>query len=370
VVVSCQADVLTRLCVESVLENTDGPSFELVVVDNGSTDGSRAYLRTIERRFANVRLVLNDSNRGFPAASNQGLAVARGRMLVLLNNDTIVAPGWLTRLLRQADNPSVGLVGPTTNRIGNEAELFVEYQTYGQYLAVARARAERFDGAAVPIRMPAMFCVAFRRDVLEAVGYLDEQFGVGLLEDDDYAERVGAAGLRCLCCEDVFVHHFGEGTFGRLYASGDHGRLLAANRARFEHKWGKPWAPYSRRPQADYEHVRDRIREIVAGCLPVGSAVAVANRGDEEMIRFERHRGLHFPQTDEGVYAGRHPADDVEAIAELEAVRRRGADYFLLPRTSFWWLDHYTDLNRHVEGRYARVVDDDACIVFELGDAR
>src|SRR6185369_12681862 len=68
VVVAHDAVALTRLCVESVLANTARPPFELIVVDNASRDGTRAYLRTLARRFPDVALVLNDVNRGFAAA--------------------------------------------------------------------------------------------------------------------------------------------------------------------------------------------------------------------------------------------------------------------------------------------------------------
>jgi hypothetical protein len=137
VVVSHDNLVLTRLCVESVLANAAQPPFELIVVDNASRDGSRVWLRTLERRFPNVALVLNDENRGFAAATNQGLALARGELLVLLNNDAIVAPGWLERLAAHAAAPEIGLVGVVTNRIGNEAEVTVGYETYGDFLREA-----------------------------------------------------------------------------------------------------------------------------------------------------------------------------------------------------------------------------------------
>src|SRR5207253_6238425 len=108
----------------------------------------------------------------------------------------------------------VGLVGPVTNRIGNEAEVPVEYTTYDAFLEEAAARAETYAGASSPLPMPAMFCLAFRRDVYERIGPLDERFGLGTLEDDDYARRAAACGFELLCAEDVLVHHFGEASFG------------------------------------------------------------------------------------------------------------------------------------------------------------
>jgi GT2 family glycosyltransferase len=365
-VVSYDNFVATRMCVESLLANTSEPPFELIVIDNGSRDGSRAFLRTIERRFANVRLILNDANRGFAAACNQGLAVAAGELLVLLNNDAIVAPGWLADLRRAAADESVGLIGAVTNRIGNEAEVAVEYTTYGGFIEAAAARARAFAGESFEIPMPAMFCLAMRAEVYDRIGPIDERFGPALLEDDDYAERARKSGLRCICCEGVLVHHFGEGSLGRLFEDGAYAELLERNRGAFADKWGRPWEPYGRRTAADYEALRTRVRETVGRRLPALSAVIVASRGDDELLRFEGREGWHFPQTAEGVYAGHYPADSHDAIEQLERLRAKGGDYLLLPRTSLWWLDYYRGLRLHLNERYREVLNDDDCLVYAL----
>ena len=306
------------------------------------------------------------ANRGFAPANNQALAAARGDVLVLLNNDTVVPRGWLAGLMRHLEDPTAGAVGPVTNRIGNEAEVAVGYESYSAFLDEARARGEAHASRSFDIVMPAMFCLALRREVHEHLGALDEGFGTGLLEDDDYAERARRAGYRSVCAEDVLVHHFGEGSFGRLFGDGTHGRLLASNRRRFEEKWNVTWEPYERRQAADYELLRERVREIVSARLPEDTAVIVATRGDDDLLRLPNHRGWHFPQTAEGVYAGHYPADSEEAIAALEQLRARGGDYFLLPRTSLWWLEYYRELGAHLERHYNTIVEDDACLVFEL----
>jgi GT2 family glycosyltransferase len=370
VVVSYDNFALTRLCLESVLAATTGSAYELIVVDNGSRDGTRGYLRTLERRFPQVRVIANAENGGFPRACNQGLATANGELLVLLNNDTIVPPGWLARLEEHARRPEVGLVGPVTNRIGNEAEIPVEYVTYGGFLAEAATRADEFAGVASPLPMPAMFCIAFRRDVFDRIGPLDERFGLGTLEDDDYARRAAACGLELLCAEDVLVHHFGEASFGRLVPSGRYIEILDENRRLFEEKWGDAWRPYDRRRVEEYEQVKERVRGVVRDEVPPGSTVLVVSRGDDELLALDGRHGVHFPQDAPGNYAGHYPADSAAAIAALERLRSDGCSYLVVPRPGLWWLDHYDGFAAHLADNAVSVVRDEACVLYELREVR
>jgi len=114
-----------------------------------------------------------------------------------------------------------------------------------------------------------------------------------------------------------------------------------------------------------------RIRQLVGRQVPAGSIVAVVSRGDDELLAFERRRGWHFPRTDKGVYAGHHPADSAVAIAHIEDLRKRGAEYLLIPRTGFWWLEHYTEFRDYLESRCRRVWRDErTCVLYALGGRR
>jgi len=357
--------VFTRMCLESVLANTGGEYFEIIVVDNASSDGTRDYLCSLVARNANVRAIFNETNCGFAKANNQGLAAAAGEVFVLLNNDTIVPPGWLPRLIAHLDDPAVGATGPTTNRIGNEAEVDVCCDTYGDFLRAADAASTQ-GSRAFDIPTLTMFCLAMRRDVFEKLGPLDERFTVGLLEDDDYSMRLHRAGLRLVCAEDVLVYHFGQASFGQLVAGGEYATLLATNQRLFEEKWGEPWTPYQRRRSARYEQEVRRLREVVEAALPQQAKVLVVSRGDDELLLLGSRHAAHFPQDERGGYAGCYPADAQSALAQLAAAHRAGAEFLVVPSAAAWWLTHYHDFGRHLREQCDIVVQEDAAIIFRL----
>jgi ABC-type multidrug transport system fused ATPase/permease subunit/GT2 family glycosyltransferase/ubiquinone/menaquinone biosynthesis C-methylase UbiE len=362
--------VYVRLCLESVLANTDYPDYEIVVVDNGSTDGTPAYLCELAEYHPCVRVIFNEHNRGFAPANNQGLSVATGAVLILLNDDTIVPPGWLTGLVRHLEDQTIGLLGPLTNHTCNEAQISVPYHTYGEFEQFVRYRTLVSGGALADIRMLAMFCVAMRCDVFERIGPLDERFAIGMFEDDDYAIRVRASGYRVACADDVFVHHFGQASLGKLVPSGEFGRLLQTNRKQFERKWYITWEPHQYQLNEQYVQLVNRIRAVVARSLLPDATVIVVSKGDDELLQLDSRRAWHFPQAEDGVYAGHYPADSAQAIAHLEALRGRGGEFLLFPSTAFWWNEHYTEFRQYLEQRYRMIVrQEDTCIIFSLSEA-
>jgi len=367
VVVVCHDGLpLTRLCLASLLaDHDDALSLEVLVVDNASTDGTAADVAALAVVDPRVRLLPQSTNVGFAAGVNAGLAAAVGDVLVLLNNDTLVPPGALARLVRHLTDPEVGAVGPVTNRCGNEAEVAVTWSTWGGLVAAAQDRGQRFAGQVYDLPVLTMFCTAFRREVLERVGPLDERFGIGLFEDDDWAERVRAAGLRLVVAEDVLVHHHGEGSLGHLVATGEHGQLFARNRAAFEAKWGQAWQPHAHRPGADYLRQVRELCDAVRRTLPEQARVLVVSKGDSALLRFGRPAG-HFPQDADGAFPGYYPGDSGEAVDHLEQLCDRGFTHLVLPATSTWWLDHYDGLARHLDTSGERVLDDAAGTVFRL----
>lgn len=229
---------LNRLCLESLLARTEWPNREIIAVDNASSDGTPELLAELCRRHSDFRVIALDRNRGFPAAANAGLAQAAGAYLVLLNNDTVVPRGWATALIRHlARDPKLGLVGPVTNAIANEARVEVGYADLRDFPAWAADWMRLHDGQTFPISMLAFFCVAMRRELLDDVGFLDERFGPGLFEDGDYNRRARARGWEVCCARDAFVHHWQMASFRRL-GKEEYMKLFEENRRKFEEKWG------------------------------------------------------------------------------------------------------------------------------------
>ncbi len=256
---------LTQACLASLDEYSDYGPLEVIVVDNSSTDGTREFLKDWAKIGINRGIILNDDNKGFAAANNQGLGLAAGEYLVLLNNDTYVTPGWVRTLMSHLRRDrNIGLIGPVTNNVGNEAKIDIEYPNMEEMRKISRNYTLRNIGKTFPLRTTAFFCVMMRRDVYGRVGPLDEAFGIGFFEDDDYCRRVEQLGLRIVCTEDVFIHHNLSSSFNKL-KSRERQALFDKNRALYEEKWGK-WVPHvyrnsaSTRPSAflGFEHITGR----------------------------------------------------------------------------------------------------------------
>jgi GT2 family glycosyltransferase/glycosyltransferase involved in cell wall biosynthesis len=244
---------MTQACLASIEAASDYPNLEVIVVDNASSDGSREWLRAWEREGSAAgharRLILNEANLGFSAGNNVGLRASTGEYLVVLNNDTYVTPGWVRTLVAHfRRDASLGLVGPVTNNIGNEARIEVSYADMAGMVAAAGAYTRAHPGQSLRLRNAAFFCVAMPRRVYEAVGDMDEAFGIGFFEDDDYCRRVERAGFAIACAEDVFVHHHLSASFDALGVERKR-ELFERNKAIYEAKWGE-WKPHAYRADA------------------------------------------------------------------------------------------------------------------------
>ena len=242
---------LNQGCLKSIFDRTDWPNYEVIVVDNASTDGTAEWLDELAKKMdedaghsvgdacrPRLRVILNEENLGYAAANNQGLQIARGEYLCLLNNDTEVSRGWLSTLVGHLRKmPQLGMVGPVSNMVGNKAKIPVSYSSIEDMPQWAAEYCRRHDGESFPLVMLGFFCVLFDRALYETIGPLDERFGLGYFEDTDYCHRARQAGCDIRCVRDAFVHHW-QGASFRLLGDGTYVGIFQENQQRFESKWG------------------------------------------------------------------------------------------------------------------------------------
>lgn len=194
-------------CIESIRSNTDKP-YEVIVIDNASKDSTAEYLSTLKGA---VRYKVNSHNLGFAGAVNQGLAMARGETLLLLNNDTVVTANWLRNMLNVIySDKSIGIVGPITNYISGPQLVSVQYTNMEQMHRYAAVNNRSDPARWVETKRLTGFCMLMVREVFEAIGYFDEGFEIGNCEDDDYGYRVRLLGRKLMIAHDTFIHHYGS----------------------------------------------------------------------------------------------------------------------------------------------------------------
>jgi len=232
VVVTMNAFEFTQKCLESIFTCTDADPFELIVVDNGSTDGTWTFLESLARKHPNVRVLHNPHNTGFAHAADQ-----TGEFVVTLHSDTLVTKGWLRRLKRIASSvPGAGLVGPVSNNVsGEQAVEATDLRTSDQIQGYAGAMAVRLAGQTMEVSRLSGFCLMAKREVLDRIGVMDSVFPMIGFEDDDFSVRARLAGFKCLIAQDVFVYHFR----GRSFSDNvlDRTKIMEQNRRRFLRKW-------------------------------------------------------------------------------------------------------------------------------------
>lgn len=226
----------TRECVASLRRHTP-EAHEIIFVDNGSSDGTVKWLRRLVKKHAHYQLIENKENRGFSKGCNQGIEASSGEYILLLNNDVVVTADWLARLLEcHHSGADTGIVGPMTNRISGPQQVpAVGYASLDGLAAYARAFGEKNRHRRISQARIVGFCMLFHSRLVEDIGFLDERFGSGNFEDDDYCLRAALAGYRNVIAGDVFIHHYGSRSF--IGNGISLGAALTGNRKIFSAKW-------------------------------------------------------------------------------------------------------------------------------------
>ncbi len=214
VVVNWNRKDLLRACLRSLARQT-GVTLEIIVVDNGSTDGSSDLA---EHEF-HARVIRNPDNRGFCAANNQGIAAARGEFIALLNNDAEAEPGWLSALHRAcSQRPDIGmaaskvLVWEDPQRIDKVGHLiFADGQNRGRGSgALDRGQYDREEEVLWPDGSAALY----RKEMLDRIGGFDEDF-FAYGDDAELGLRARIAGWKCIYTPEAVVRHHRGSTLGK-----------------------------------------------------------------------------------------------------------------------------------------------------------
>jgi GT2 family glycosyltransferase/ubiquinone/menaquinone biosynthesis C-methylase UbiE len=256
----------TKLCIESIRRFTKIGTYEMIVVDNASTDGTIEWLKQQD----DIKTIFNSENLGFPKGCNQGIEISTGDNILLLNNDTVVTQNWLDNLLTclySADD--IGAVGPVTNSASYYSTVPVNYTSIDEMHRFAelfnKSNKESWEQRLKLIG----FCMLIKRKVIEKIGLLDEQFTPGNYEDDDYSFRIQQAGYKLILCKDTFIHHYGGTSFRKDIDK--YSKLLKINEEKFQEKWGFNPA-YSTNIRNEIINLIDTPRETAINVLEIGCA--------------------------------------------------------------------------------------------------
>lgn len=202
-------------CLGSIFRET--ASFEVVLVDNGSEDGSVEY---VKKDFPKVTVIEERENLGFAKGNNIGIAVAKGKYILTLNNDTVLEEGFLERLGRAAEASDEGtgmwavkILSFDKKTIDSVGGLLI----YRDGLAKGRGRLEKDTGrydTPKEVFMPSACAGLYRKSMLDAIGAFDEDF-FAYCEDTDLGLRARLAGYTTVNVPEAIVYHHYSGTTGR-----------------------------------------------------------------------------------------------------------------------------------------------------------
>lgn len=240
VILSYNTYEMTRCCIESIRRNNVSSSYEIIVVDNASTDRSLEWLEQQE----DVVLIKNSENRGFPYGCNQGIEAADSETdIMLLNNDTILFPNslfWLRMGLYEEDN--IGATGCMTNYASNGQAISEKYATIQEYEEYAIKNNVLQDNPHELKIYLVGFAVLIRREALDEIGRLDIRYSPGQFEDCDLGVNLCQNGWHNVLCHNSFIYHFGGGAGQNRQAWQD---IYQRNREIFKNKWAFDIVDYS-----------------------------------------------------------------------------------------------------------------------------
>ena len=209
---------LTKDCLESIKNNTRSSSYSIILIDNGSEAETSKFLENFKNSNKNTVLIHNQDNLGWIRAINQGIELSTSPYMCIMNNDTIVrTDDWISKLIEVSEiEPEIGLVNPSF-------EVKKEISSPRPFIEIDFCRG---------------YCILIKRPVIEKIGLLDEAYGPGYYDDDDYSMRAIQAGFKCVKTDNVLVEHLRDSTFSSIFGEEKRLALHYKNKMLFYSKWG------------------------------------------------------------------------------------------------------------------------------------
>jgi O-antigen biosynthesis protein len=245
------ADYTIR-CFDSISKYTN--DYCIVWIDNASEPKEREVVQSFLKEHDIPHIaIFNDENLGFVQGTNQGLQSflddPDADYVVFQNNDTEVTDGWLERYIEVAESdPEIGLVGPVTSpceswqsvdHLRRKLSIVHDLPPYNNdHFAYAKIINKQYKDRTYEVKdgILAFFSTLIKREVIEQVGFLSEEYGVGFRDDDDYAERARKQGWKLILACDVFIFHNHRTTFKKRYKESEIEEMMASNMKTFQKK--------------------------------------------------------------------------------------------------------------------------------------
>jgi GT2 family glycosyltransferase len=418
---------LTRRCIETVLPSG---AAEVLVVDDASTDSSPAVLESFGSSVRTIRHAQNEGfarscNDGAAAALGDYLLFLNNDTIP--QNGWLNALVDYAESHPRAAVVGARLLYP--DQTIQHAGVVICQDRYPRHVYCGFPADHPAVSQSRPFQIVTAACALVRRRAFEALGGFDPAYRNGF-EDVDLCLRFGQAGHQVHYCAECRVTHLESVSPGRHQYDRDNvalyrqrwfhqvrpddldyyrtdgllsfdyeGRYPLTLRAspmlasidqdtrtpeieRILRERSRQVAGLLREntelslalerqaqgsPETRYQHLREEILLQVEKTVPPGATVLVISKGDGALVDLPNRRGWHFPRTEHGAYAGQHPGTSTEAIQRLEALRSQGAQYLVIPSTSRWWLDYYTEFHDHLESHCSRQPGTgDSCDIYRL----
>ncbi|MFC1624610.1 glycosyltransferase [Candidatus Omnitrophota bacterium] len=254
----------TKNCIESIIKNTDYP-YRLIVTDNGSQRETKEYLESLKEdprlKGHDYTLIRNEENLGATKALNQGLEISKGDYAMILNNDTLVTKGWLSEMVKVAESSKeIGIVNPNSNNLGLRRPRWISLEKFSERLM------KKYKGQYMEMATAVGFCYMVKREVIERIGILSEEYGLGNFEETEYSIRSARNGYRSVFSRASYVWHKEHASFDLI---DDFEEMFEKNQKMFYEMFGKPQRVLyilTRKDEGYLKRLKDITYELAKKC--------------------------------------------------------------------------------------------------------